>query len=192
MRQSRIPTVDAQPLVLTATLPPAEQSWLDGWREEFFPPERNHLAAHLTLFHALPGAQHQPIVAALQEIAARTPPVPARTDGLRFLGAGVAVGVHSPALETLRAELAARWAGSLTRQDEQPLRPHVTVCNKVTPERARDVERELGARLEPRVFTLPGLTLFAYAGGPWVPLRAFPFEGISVRRRPDEDVGTRR
>ena len=65
----------------------------------------------------------------------------------------------------------------------------MTVCNKVTPERARDVERELGARLEPRVFTLPGLTLFAYAGGPWVPLRAFPFEGSAFLATPMRTSG---
>lgn len=172
--------MDAQPLVLTAVLPPAEQAWLDGWREEFFPPERNHLAAHLTLFHALPGARREAITAALTELAARTPPPTAHADGLRFLGAGVAVGVHSPALVTLRAELAARWAGSLTRQDEQPLRPHVTVCNKVTPERARAVERELTTRFTPRTFSLPGLALYAYAGGPWVLLSTCSFHGRST------------
>ena len=68
--------MDAQPLVLTAVLPPAEQAWLDGWREEFFPPERNHLAAHLTLFHALPGARREAIAAALTELAARTRHLP--------------------------------------------------------------------------------------------------------------------
>ena len=176
--------MDAQPLVLTAALPPAEQAWLDAWREEFFPPERNHLAAHLTLFHALPGVRREAIVAALTEIAARTPPPAAHADRLRFLGAGVAVGVHSPALVTLRAELATLWAGLLTRQDEQPLRPHVTVCNKVTPERARAVERELTTRFTPRTFALPGLMLFAYAGGPWIPLSAFPFEEASVPVEP--------
>jgi len=169
--------MEARPLVLTAALAPPEQAWLDGWRAEFFPPERNHLAAHLTLFHALVGAEHDAIAATLEALAARTAPLPARAERLRFLGRGVAVEVHAPALVALRAQLAAGWAGRLTRQDEQPLRPHVTVCNKVTPERARAVERELAARLAPRAFTLPGLALFAYAGGPWEPLRSFPFTG---------------
>lgn len=163
------------PLILTAVLPPPEQAWLDAWRAEFFPPERNHLAAHLTLFHALPGDDHDAIAAELAAVAARTPPLAARAERLRFLGRGVAVDVHAPALVALRADLAARWAGRLTRQDEQPLRPHVTVCNKVTPERARAAEQVLSARLEPRAFTLPGLALFEYAGGPWEPLGAWSF-----------------
>jgi 2'-5' RNA ligase len=169
--------MDARPLIVTAMLPAPEQAWLDGWRAEFFPPERNHLTAHLTLFHALPGADRDAIQATLADVAARTPALPARAGGLRFLGRGVAVEIHAPALVTLRAQLAAQWTGRLTRQDDQPLRPHVTVCNKVTPERAREVERELAARLTPRAFALPGLALFAYAGGPWEPLRSFAFAG---------------
>ena len=77
-----------------------------------------------------------------------TPPVPARADRLRFLGRGVAVAIEAPALVTLRAELATLWTGELAPQDQQPLRPHVTVCNKVTPERARAVEHELARRFE--------------------------------------------
>lgn len=173
--RGQTPCVESQPLIVTAVLPPPEQAWLDEWREAFFPPERNHLAAHLTLFHALPGAHVESISATLAAVAARTAPVRARAHRLRFLGAGVAVEIHAPALVALRADLASTWAGRLTRQDEQPLRPHVTVCNKVTPERARAVQRELDARLEPREFALVGLALFAYAGGPWVPLASWPF-----------------
>ena len=165
-----------RPLVLTARLPAPEQAWLDAWRAEFFPPERNHLAAHLTLFHALPGERYESIAAHLEAVAARTASIPARADGLRFLGRGVAVGVTAPALVAQRAELAATWAEHLTRQDEQPLRPHVTVCNKVTPERAREVQRELAARFAARAFSLAGLALFAYAGGPWEPLRSWHFQ----------------
>src|SRR3954471_13192641 len=119
--------MDRRPLTLTATLAPPEQAWLDGWRAEFFPPERNHLAAHLTLFHALPGASFESVAATLAAVAARTSPPPARADGLRFLGRGVAVSIPAPGLGAVRAELAALWAGRLTRQDEQPLRAHVTV-----------------------------------------------------------------
>ena len=169
--------MDERPLVLTAALAPAAQAWLDGWREEFFPPERNHLAAHLTLFHALPGQQREEIVATLEAVAARTAPISARADRLRCLGRGVAIAIDAPPLVALRAQLANAWSGELTSQDEQPLRPHVTVCNKVTPERARAVGRELATRFVPRDLTLPGLALFAYAGGPWDPLGGFPFRG---------------
>jgi 2'-5' RNA ligase len=167
----------ARPLILTAVLPEAVQAWLDGWREAYFPPERNVLAAHLTLFHALPGEGVDAVCAVLAEVAAATAPVEARADRILFLGRGVAVGVHAPGLVAVRAALSAEWAGTLTRQDEQGLRPHVTVCNKVTPERARAVEAELAAEFAPRAFVVGALALFEYAGGPWVPVRTFPLTG---------------
>ena len=44
----------AGPLIVTAELGPADFAWLDAQRRAHFPPERNQLAAHLTMFHALP------------------------------------------------------------------------------------------------------------------------------------------
>ena len=45
---------DLAPLIVTAELPEALQSRADQLRREHFPPERNHLNAHVTLFHAIP------------------------------------------------------------------------------------------------------------------------------------------
>ena len=78
----------------------------DRLRAEHFPPERNHLAAHVTLFHALPG-EH------LDERPggpARRRPTGSRSTstvtGLRFLGCGVAYTLGSAELAD-----AARRAG---------------------------------------------------------------------------------
>src|SRR6478736_2886397 len=43
--------------ILTAELDPASFDWLDGLRRVHFPPARNLLPAHLTLFHRLSPAQ---------------------------------------------------------------------------------------------------------------------------------------
>ena len=93
---------------------------------------------------------------------------------------------------TLRAEFAALWAGLLTRQDEQPLRPHVTVCNKVTPERARAVERELTTRFTPRTFSLPGLALYAYARRPLDSAEHVPIPRTFDARRDQDEYDVRR
>ena len=44
------------PLVLTLVLDAQSFAFFDGLRRRHFPPERNVIAAHLTLFHALPGS----------------------------------------------------------------------------------------------------------------------------------------
>jgi len=42
----------AGPLIVTAELAPEDFAWLDALRRHHFPPERNQLRAHLTMFHA--------------------------------------------------------------------------------------------------------------------------------------------
>ena len=44
------------PLIVTAELPADVMAWADGLRRAHFPPERNQVRAHVTLFHALPPA----------------------------------------------------------------------------------------------------------------------------------------
>ena len=47
---------NAAPLILTLTLDEATQAYFNDLRRQHFPPNINYLAAHLTLFHHLPGA----------------------------------------------------------------------------------------------------------------------------------------
>ena len=87
--------------------------------------------------------------------------------GVRFLGGGVAYDVASPELDRVRAGLARESEPWLTRQDRQPFRPHVTVQNKVSPERARGLHTALTAAFSPYVVQAQGLELWHYLGGPW-------------------------
>jgi hypothetical protein len=46
-----------EPLIVTLLLDPEAQERSDRLRSAHFPAERNHVAAHVTLFHALPDEQ---------------------------------------------------------------------------------------------------------------------------------------
>jgi hypothetical protein len=99
-----------EPLILTADFSPADLALLDGLRRAHFPPERNRLPAHLTLFHALPPsalneAKHQ---LALQ---ANASPPRATIAGLMDLGGGVAFRIVSDDLDDIRSAIAARGDG---------------------------------------------------------------------------------
>lgn len=169
-------TAEADPLVLTLALDAASQAWLDALRRAHFPPERNLVPAHVTLFHALPGGEIAAIAGALAEACAAVPPaVPLRLGPPCFLGRGVALEVAAPALAALRAGLATRWRPWLTRQDAQGWRPHATVQNKVAPETARALHATLAATLPPREARAEGLLLWHYRGGPWEAARRFGF-----------------
>jgi 2'-5' RNA ligase len=162
------------PLVVTLLLDDDAQRRFDRLRAEHFPPERNHLAAHVTLFHALPGEREDAVAADLAAAAAR-PPFDVAVTGVRFLGRGVAYTLASTGLTELRRDLAVAWEPWLTPQDRQRHAPHVTVQNKVDPAVARALHARLSAAFEPGTVGARGLGLWRYLGGPWEPVARYPF-----------------
>jgi 2'-5' RNA ligase len=161
-------------LVVTLLLDEDAQREFDRLRAEHFPPERNHLAAHVTLFHALPG-EHLDEVSAQLRAAADREPFDVEVTGLRLLGRGVAYTLRSAELGALRDGLASAWEPWLTRQDRQRHAPHVTVQNKVEPAVARALHERLGASFAPWSAGARGLGLWRYLGGPWEPVVGHPF-----------------
>lgn len=166
-----------QPFILTLQLDDESFDTFADLRQQHFPRERNYLAAHLTLFHALPAHAETQIRVDLDALSAATPPLGLRFPSLRFLGKGVAIEVEAPALVKLRRELSDKWRPLLGAQDARIIQPHITIQNKVTPEKARALFDELSANW--RVFDGrgEGLQLWRYKGGPWEAAGEWEFAG---------------
>jgi hypothetical protein len=164
-------------LIVTAEIAPSDLHWLDGLRRKHFPAERNYLAAHLTMFHALPPSSETELRHRLAQFAkARSPE--AFLTGLMNLGGGVAYRVASDELDRIRAELFESLHGLLTSQDAGGWRPHVTVQNKVPPKVARQLLSELESGFRQRPLAISGLGLHRYLGGPWEKIAIYPFRGV--------------
>ncbi len=161
-------------LIVTAELGAADFAWLDEQRRRYFPPERNQLAAHLTMFHALPPSLEQEARARLKAACAAPPPA-ATIAGLINLGGGVAYRVSSPGLDAIREAIASHFHGALTSQDAGGWRAHVTIQNKVRSSEARALLERLDGDFRPRPLTLNGLALHRYLGGPWEMLGRWVF-----------------
>jgi hypothetical protein len=157
-------------------LPEALQSRADQLRRAHFPPERNHLSAHVTLFHAIPAPYEEELREVLAA-EARVKPVAARLEGVMSLGGGTALKLTSQGMLQLRERIAERFHGLLTPQDQQVPRLHVTVQNKVSPTTAKALQQQLSATLEPRDFAFAGLALHRYRGGPWELVKRWSFRG---------------
>ena len=155
------------PLILTLTLDDASQAFFDEQRRRYFPPSRNHLSAHLTLFHALPGAEEASISAYLGQQAAGQAPLTLTATAVKFMGRGVMYSLECPPLEALHRRWQQHWRPLLTAQDQQGRHPHITVQNKVDPAEARALHAQLAAGFEPFTALGTGLALWAYRGGPW-------------------------
>ncbi len=162
------------PIIVTALLGREDFAWADALRRTHFPPERNYLRAHVTLFHHFPPSVERELCGLLQEEARGHPPV-AHLASLMSLGGGVAYRIDSPDLQNVRARIADRFAPLLVPQDKAGWRPHVTVQNKVKADVARSLLCALEADFVPRPLAIAGLAAWWYRGGPWAPIGAWAF-----------------
>lgn len=167
----------AAPIIVTATMGAADQRHFDALRARHFPPDRNVLVAHITLFHQLPPSALGDLERLIRAIAADTPPPAASLRGVYSLGRGVAFRIESPALLAIRTRMAERFAGLLTAQDRGTPRLHITVQNKVDAGMARALFAELDRDFRPRPLEITGLAAHHYRGGPWETAFARNFRG---------------
>jgi 2'-5' RNA ligase len=163
------------PLILTVKLDAGSFGFFDALRQKYFPPSLNFLAAHVTLFHHLPGERVSTIEDDLTRIGAEYEAFEMRFPTLRFLGKGTAAEIESAQLIRLRSTLAARWSESLTAQDKQKFKPHITIQNKVAADEARKLYEELRVDWQMRTGKAVGLQLWHYLGGPWKLAKEFAF-----------------
>jgi hypothetical protein len=157
------------PLIVTALFGRQDQAWFDVLRREHYPPERNVLPAHLTLFHHLPPSVGEELK---QRLSAETRGIRApraKVTGLMSLGGGVAYRIEAPELTAIREGLTEAFAGMLMPQDAGRWRPHVTVQNKVRPSLAKVVLGALSRDFVAREVEIAGLASWWYRGGPWEP-----------------------
>ena len=168
-----------RPFIVTAALPPGIQGWADALRREHYPPARNHLHAHVTMFHSFAPSLLDELKDFLPQVAREFAPPEGYVTGIMDLGKGTAIAVQSEPLLILRSLIAEHFHGSLTAQDLHEPRPHITIQNKVTKEEARALQASLAPQIEERSFAFPGLELYRYLGGPWEFVKGFPFRGQS-------------
>ncbi|WP_375249353.1 2'-5' RNA ligase family protein [Sphingomonas sp.] len=155
------------PIILTALFGARDQAFFDDQRRAYFPPERNQLDAHLTMFHHLPPTSAAELAHRLREETRGVAAPAARLAGVISLGRGVAYRIDAPALADIRARLADAFHGMLTPQDQAGWRAHVTVQNKVAPAEAKALLARLQAGFQPRPVAIVGLAAWWYRGGPW-------------------------
>ncbi len=158
------------PLIVLAVLPAAVQAQLDGLRRVHYPPERNRVPAHCTLFHAIPGMVADELAATLAVLAASTAPPRARIGGVIDLDGGTAFEVISPELVDLRDALADRFHGLLSGGDAVAPRLHVTIQNKVERSTARALQGHLRATWQSLDITIPALAVHRVIAGSWHPV----------------------
>ncbi len=169
--------MDINPIIITAKLSGTDQAWADKLRRSHYPPERNLVDAHITLFHHLPPKILPEIKAQLAGICRNNPPPPAHISDIMNLGKGTAFRIQSSALQMMRQELAEHFYTMLIPQDRAEPRLHITIQNKVEPRKASALQASLLRQFAPRSLAITGLSAYHYCGGPWEPIQSWSFRG---------------
>jgi len=168
--------MDDSALIVTLQMDALSAGRFTALRKAHFPAGRNWLDAHITLFHALPGAYAGDILGDIAQAAENRESFLLQVERVYFLGAGVAYAMSSPEAMALREDLARCWRSLLGRQDRQWCGPlHVTVQNKVPPAEAKQLHATLESGFVPGAIDAIGLQVWEYLGGPWRPVATYPF-----------------
>lgn len=171
------------PIIVTALLGDGDFAWADGLRRAHFPAERNHVSAHLTLFHHLAPSLEGELARRLVAETRHEPAPRARIVGMMKLAQGTALRVESAELQAIRDNIAEAFAGYLLPQDAAPWQPHITIQNKVAAPVARALQMELAADFRPRPLTIARLASWRYLGGAWAAIARYPFNRSGRCRR---------
>jgi hypothetical protein len=166
------------PLIVTFALEAGAQAHFNALRKKHFPPERNFLEAHITLFHHLPGMEQPAIQETLNMVATAHTAFALHVREPWMMGRGVSFRLESAEAKAVRASLAASWKDWLTPQDAQGWRPHITVQNKVSSAEAKALHATLSQDFKPFSMTATGLTLWRYLGGPWEKIADMAFQRL--------------
>lgn len=165
------------PFIVTAELPEDVFAWSNGLRAEHFPPERNWLKAHVTLFHSFAPSLRDELPRFLARMAGEFAPPPAQINGLMDLGQGTALAIRSPQMLTVRDAIAEHFWDMLTKQDQGGKKLHITIQNKVERKAALALQQQLSQRLTPRNFAFTGLGLHIYRNPHWEAVGVWKFRG---------------
>ena len=165
------------PFIVAAELPEDIFAWSNGLRAEHFPPERNWLKAHVTLFHSFAPSLRDELPRFLARVVGEFAPPSAQVSGLMDLGQGTALAIRSPQMLAVREMIAEHFWDMLTKQDQGGKKLHITIQNKVERKAALALQEQLAARLSLRDFAFTGLGLHLYRNPHWEAVGLWRFRG---------------
>jgi 2'-5' RNA ligase len=161
------------PLIITLEMDSEHKAMFNALRKAHFPAHSNYLDAHLTLFHHLPS--REPIIEDTLKAFSNREQLMVEVSAVKSIGNGVIFCIASEELQVLHQSMQQILMPWLKRQDQQALRPHITVQNKVTEFKATRLQEELQSAFTPFTITVTGFSTWYYLGGPWRPAGFFPF-----------------
>lgn len=161
------------PIILTLNLDDRSFKFFNELRLQHFPRAINFLDAHLTLFHHLPN--NEETFGKIKRVASTFKPMPYVVSDVISIGRGVAYRIECTTLPFLHQKLQEEFANELTPQDQQKIRAHVTIQNKVSPVDAKQLLEQQKRSFISFDGLSDGVTVWEYLNGPWRRVTTYPF-----------------
>ena len=184
----RTTSEDEDVYVLTILTDKLHHDRMTELRTKYFPKRINKLAAHLTLFHALPRSMlESDIVPHLELVASETEPFKVQATHPFRLKRGIAIAIAKSEggqqSQNVHRRLQQPWLqeGFLSDQDAGGCRVHYTIMNKVDDEAdVANALEEVQATFKGDEGNAEGLGLYKYDRGYWKFERKFSFGKTAV------------
>ncbi len=158
--------------ILSVLMDEKTQQYLNQWREQYFPESINYLQAHITLFHKLDLEKFE----SMDELPAQPKNnLELNFDKVYFLGKGFAIEALCPPLLEFHHRFQKLYFSELSKQDQQKKKLHVTLQNKVSPDKAKKDFEDFKVKFQGFRGEAIGLSLHHYQGGPWQKVKDFMF-----------------
>jgi 2'-5' RNA ligase len=152
-------------IILTILLDEAAQYFFDAKRKQYFPAYANFTNAHLTLLHCLPNKEI--VFEKLKTIAASISTfkleVKEIVQNKNFNG----YAINSDELARLHKTLQNDFVGMLSLKDLKPLKPHITIQNKITEYKAQKTHQILLEDFKPFTTDALGISCWYYTKNKW-------------------------
>ena len=163
-------------MILTFGFDPDSFARLAPLRERHFPPARNFIPVHVTLFQQLP-THEQPRILGDLATEAKTASLPFAATGILDFAGGAAIDLECPEGVVLQQRLRRSWRDILSDSDDRKRKLHVTIQNKTDRDSAKRTQAALRAGFTPWRGFLDRLILWHYRGGPWERIATIALKG---------------
>ena len=152
-------------IILTLLIDEKSQSFFDAQRKLYFPAYANFTNAHITLIHCLPNIEI--VFKRINEICEKTKSFSAEVNDIFNINNFNAYKIESNDIQVLHKNLQTHFKKFLSQKDLKPIKPHITIQNKVTDYKSKKTYENLKGNFIPFEATILGISCWYFTKNNW-------------------------
>ena len=152
-------------IILTLLMDENSQSFFDAQRKLYFPAYANFTNAHITLVHCLPNIEI--VFKTLFETCKKTKSFSVEVNDIFNINNFNAYKIISKDILDLHKNLQTTFKHFLSQKDLKPIKPHITIQNKVTAYKAKKTYEIIKADFKPFEATILGISCWYFTKNNW-------------------------